>query len=158
MPECRKVEIVLASGQHIEVIRDLWQEYWDSFALPADFQNFAEERRQLPGVYAPPKGRLLLALVQGEAAGTIAMRPLGQFSCEAKRLYVRPRYRGQGLGRALLDQLVKEARGAGYREMFGDTLKSMTSALQMYWQIGFSEVAPYSSSPTPDAIFLKLPL
>jgi putative acetyltransferase len=158
MPGCGKIEIILASGQDIDVIRDLWQEYWDSFALPADFQNFAEERRQLPGVYAPPKGRLLLARVQGEAAGTVALRPLSEFSCEAKRLYVRPQYRGQGLGRALLDQLVKEARGAGYREMFGDTLKSMTSALQMYGQLGFFEVAPYSASPTPDAIFLKLPL
>ena len=158
MPERRKVEIVSASGQEIDAIRDLWREYWDSLALPPDFQNFTEENRTLPGVYALPKGRLLLALVQGKPAGTIALRPLSKSSCEAKRLYVRPSYRGEGLGRALLDQLVKEARGAGYQEIFGDTLKSMTSALQMYSQIGFFEVGPYSSSPTPDAIFLKLPL
>jgi GNAT superfamily N-acetyltransferase len=158
MPERSGAEIILASEQDIEAVRDLWTEYWDALGLPPDFQNFAEERLTLPGAYAPPKGRLLIALVQGKPAGTAALRPLSAQSCEAKRLYVRPQYRGRGTGRTLVDRLINEARLAGYQEMYGDTLKSMESALQMYHQIGFREVAPYSSDPTPGAIFLKLAL
>lgn len=101
---------------------------------------------------------LLIALVQGEPAGTAAFRPLGEYSCEAKRLYVRSIYRGLGIGRALLDRLIAEARGAGYREMYGDTLKSMAPALGMYLDMGFCEVAPYSSHPAPDAIYIRLTL
>lgn len=158
MSTLNEIEIIPASGDEIEAIGDLWREYWDSAGLPPDFQNFAEELRTLPGVYAPPQGRLLLALVRGAAAGTAALRPLSKHSCEAKRLYVRPQYRGKGTGKSLLCRLVKEARVAGYHEMYGDTLKSMTSALQMYREIGFSEVSPYSRNPTPGAIFLKLHL
>src|ERR1700761_5518527 len=135
--------IALVSSEHTAVIQTLWREYWESLALPADFQNFAAELSTLPGVYAPPRGRLLLALLDGAPAGTAAFRPLTAHSCEAKRLYVRPRYRGQGAGRALLERLITEARAAGYHEMFGDTLKSMKSALLMYTQLGFSEVPPY---------------
>jgi carbonic anhydrase len=158
MPEPGEARIIPASDQDIEAVRDLWAEYWDSLGLPPDFQNFAEERLALPGAYAPPMGRLLIALVRGKPAGTAALRPLGAQSCEGKRLYVRPPYRGRGIGRALVDRLIDEARLAGYREMYGDTLKSMQSALQMYHQVGFCEVGPYSSSPTPGAIFLKLAL
>jgi GNAT superfamily N-acetyltransferase len=158
MPEHVEAKIILASSQEIEAIKHLWSEYWDSVGLPADFQGFEEERRSLPGAYAPPKGRLLLALIEGNLAGTAALRPLGGRSCEAKRLYVRPLYRRHDIGRALIARLVQEARAEGYQEMCGDTLKSMRSALRLYKQMGFSEVAPYSSSPTPDAIFLKLSL
>ncbi len=158
MPACSEVNIIPASGEEMDAIRNLWREYWDSLGLPPEFQNFAEEFRELPGKYAPPEGRLLLALIDGKPAGTAALRPVSTCSCEAKRLYVRPQYRGKGIGRSLLLRLVEEARAAGYREMYGDTLKSMTSALQMYSQIGFCEVAPYSSNPTPDAIFLRLSL
>jgi GNAT superfamily N-acetyltransferase len=87
-----------------------------------------------------------------------ALRPLSEFGCEAKRLYVHPRFRGQGVGAALLNRLIEEARVAGYREMYGDTLTSMRTALQMYSRFGFCEVAPYSANPTPGAIFLKLSL
>lgn len=158
MPEHGEANIILASFQEIEAIKDLWSEYWDFLGLPADFQGFAEERRSLPGAYTPPKGRLLLALIQGNPAGTVALRPLSGRSCEAKRLYVRPPYQGHGIARALLARLVREARAEGYEEMYGDTLKSMKPALRLYNQTGFSEVAPYSSSPTPEAIFLKLSL
>jgi carbonic anhydrase len=99
-----------------------------------------------------------MALVQGKPAGTAALRPLSERSCEGKRLYVRPQYRGRGIGRALVDRLIEEARLAGYEEMYGDTLKSMKSALRLYTQAGFREVGPYSSNPTPGAIFLKLSL
>jgi carbonic anhydrase len=153
-----RIHIVQASGQQVYAVQSLWREYWDSLGLPAEFQNFAEESKKLPGAYTPPKGRLLLALCEGEAAATGAFRPLSLASCEAKRLYVRPRFRGQGIGLALLKQLVREARAAGHREMYGDTLPSMREALQMYKRFGFSVVPPYSENPTPGAIFLKLPL
>ena len=156
MPESRGIEIVLATGEQIDAVRDLWREYWDVLFLPDDFQNFAEESRTLPGVYASPEGRLLLALVRSEPAGTAALRPLNKHACEGKRFYIRPAHRGKGLGRSLLNRLVEEARSAGYREMFADTLPSMTSALQLYRQAGFFEVPPYSSHPTSEAIFMKL--
>jgi len=84
------INILHASAQEMEAIQDLWSEYWESLELPADFQNFTEERSSLPGIYAPPKGRLLLALFEGKPAGTAALRPLKELSCEAKRLYVPP--------------------------------------------------------------------
>jgi len=158
MPESVQTDVVVASLQEIETVKALWLEYWNSVGLPPEFQGFEEERRTLPGLYAPPKGRLLLALFDGDPAGSIALRPLNEQSCEAKRLYVRPQYRGCGVGRALLARLIQEARAEGYAEMFADTLESMKSALQLHFQIGFSETRAYSSAPTPGAIFLKLSL
>lgn len=158
MPEGRELRITLASSQEIDTIQTLWREYWDSLRLPPAFQNFDEELRTLPGAYASPEGRLLIARIQCEPAGTAALRAMDTYSCEAKRLYVCPQHRGQGVGRALLNRLIVEARAAGYREMFADTLKFMSPALQMYKQFGFSEVPPYSSNPTPAAVFLRLAL
>ena len=85
-PEIAQSEIVSASSRQLDAVRSLWLEYWDSLALPPEFQNFDEEQSTLPGVYAPPTGRLLLALVQGAPAGTVALRRLSEYACEAKRL------------------------------------------------------------------------
>lgn len=157
MPARYTVDISLASGpQDLADIRSLWSEYWDSLQLGPEFQNFAEELRSLPGAYAAPAGRLLLGRVKGELAGSAAFRRLSEHSCEAKRLYVRPQYRGKGVGKALLDRLLDDARAAGYSEIYADTLRTMESALTMYRAIGFVEVGPYSTHPTPGAIFLKL--
>ena len=158
MAQRDEFNIVLAGAQDIPAVQSLWREYWDSFGLPADFQGFEEECSMLPGVYAPPRGRLLLAFYQGEPAGTAALRVLDDSSCEAKRFYIRPQYRGKGIGGALLGRLIEEARAMGYKEVYGDTLESMSSALRMYRRLGFSEVAPYSPEPTPGAIYLKLVL
>ncbi len=152
-----RIEIV-ESAEPLEAIKALWLEYWESFQLPPEFQGFEQERQALPGAYSPPKGRLLLAWIDGDPAATIAMRPLTERSCEAKRLYVRPAFRGRGVARALLTELIEQARAAGYTEMFGDTLDSMRSALRLYTQIGFVEIPAYSANPTPDAIFFKLVL
>ena len=151
-------DIVHAGASDIAAVQMLWREYWDGAGLAPEFQGFAAECGSLPGRYAPPEGRLLIALVEGQAAGTAAFRRLDARSCEAKRLYVRPEYRGLGLGRALLERLIEEARGAGYEEMCVDTLPSMASALEMYARMGFARVEAYSATPTPDAIFLKLSL
>jgi putative acetyltransferase len=139
-------------------VRTLWREYWEALPLPPDLQNFSTELESLPGPYVPPRGCLLLVRVEGEPVGTAAFRPLRGDACEAKRLYVRHQFRNQGLGRALLERLIEEARAAGYREIYGDTLKSMLPALAMYRQFGFAEVPPYSLDPTPGAVYLRLGL
>jgi putative acetyltransferase len=142
----------------IATVRSLWSEYWISLGFADDFQGFGEELRSLPGYYAPPRGLLLIASVDGEAAGAIALRPLGEKTCEAKRLFVRPHFRGRNIGRALLERMIVSARSMGYETMFGDTLPSLTVALELYASLGFQRSEPYSANPTPGAIYLRLPL
>lgn len=153
-----RTEITVASAADLDDVRELWREYWESQHLPPDFQGFTDERNALPGVYAPPAGRLLIARIGGSAVGTGAFRPLTARACEAKRMFVRPQYRGRGAATALLERLVKEARACGYSEMYADTLPPMTDALCLYNRYGFVEVASYSDQPTPNAIFLRLSL
>jgi GNAT superfamily N-acetyltransferase len=148
-------EIFAALPQHIPLVQSLWREYWGLAGLSPDFQAFAEEVRSLPGRYAPPAGQLLLATIQGEPAGTAALRPLAGAGCEAKRLFVRSEFRGQGVGEALVRRILDEARTAGYREIFGDSLPSMRAALRIYQRLGFCESGPYSPNPTPGAVFLR---
>ena len=153
------IEIVEnGSAASVAAVRQLWTEYWNTFGLPLDFQNFSTELETLPGEYVPPGGRLLLARIDGEVAGTAALRPLRGHACEAKRLYIKPAYRGRGLARVLLEKIVEEARQCGYGELFGDTLPAMAAAMELYRRMGFVEVAPYSESPTPGAIYLRLSL
>jgi GNAT superfamily N-acetyltransferase len=146
------------SSSDLQTVKTLFEEYWDSFGFPPSLQDFATEATHLPGNYAPPGGRLALALAGEEAAGCIALRRLDAQRCEAKRLYVREKFRGQGVGRALLEWLVREARQAGYSEMCGDTLPVMAGALAMYERMGFERTGPYAANPTPGAIFLRLGL
>ena len=120
MPADPAISIISASGPLIASVRGLWIEYWESLGLPPDFQNFAVEMEGLPGAYGPPKGRLLIALIDDRPAGAAALRPLTQLACEAKRLYVRPQFRGKGIAKSLLQRLIQEARDAGYQEMYGD--------------------------------------
>jgi putative acetyltransferase len=153
------MEIVnVSSAEQVEQVRGLFEEYWTSFGFTPCFQNFGEEVVSLPGGYAPPEGRLALALVDCEPAGCAAMRQFDTTRCEAKRLYVRPRFRGLGLGRALMDWLIAESRAAGYAEMLGDTMPVMAQALEMYARMGFERTGPYSSKPTDGAIYLRLRL
>jgi putative acetyltransferase len=153
------VDIVQAeNAQDLFAVQELWTEYWQSLDLPFDFQNFAEELRTLPGKYAQPAGRLLLVRIDGHPAGTAALRPLRPDACEAKRLYVRPAYRRRGVAGSLLARLTEEARGSGYRDLYGDTLTKMASALDLYRGMGFVEVGPYSDDPTPGAVYLRLSL
>ena len=146
------------SGEEIAHIRALFQEYWDSFGFTPCFQNFGQELAGLPGRYAPPDGRLGLALVDGRAAGCVALRRVDAARGEAKRLYVKPEMRGRGVGNALLAWLLAEARAAGYRELVGDTMPVMQEALAMYDRMGFQRTAPYAAEPTEGAIYLRLAL
>lgn len=143
----------------LDQIRLLFREYWKSFGFSPCFQGFEEELAGLPGKYAPPVGILLLALVDGEPAGCVALRAFDAVRAEAKRLYVRPGSRGTGTGRALMNAVIEEARRLGYRELVGDTLpEAMTTALAMYDRMGFERVDAYSVDPTPGAVFLRLRL
>jgi putative acetyltransferase len=139
-------------------VRCLFEEYAASLGIDLCFQGFEKELAGLPGAYAPPEGRLLLALEDGQTAGCIALRPLEPGACEMKRLYVRPAFRAHRIGRVLVDRIIQEARQAGYRRMRLDTLPSMTAALALYRRLGFRDIAPYYENPVEGAVFLELQL
>ena len=147
--------------EQIAEARNLFLEYGQSLGFSLCFQNFEEELKTLPGAYALPDGRLLLARYSASerAAGCIALRKLDAGICEMKRLYVRPEYRGSGLGRLLAERLIAEARAIGYERMRLDTVASvMQDAIALYRRIGFVEIAPYSSIPIESALWMELAL
>src|SRR5579863_9594666 len=134
--------------------RELFLEYAQSLGFSLCFQNFDRELAGLPGDYAPPKGRLLLAEYNNELAGCVALHALEPGICEMKRLYLRPQFRGKGLGRVLADHIVAEARRIGYRSMRLDTVEPvMKDAVAMYRKLGFKEIAPYCSNPIAGALY-----
>jgi ribosomal protein S18 acetylase RimI-like enzyme len=146
------------SPEALAVIRQLFQEYAASIEVDLGFQNFAEELAGLPGEYVRPAGGLLLGLDSERPAGCVAFRRLEPGIAEMKRLYVRPTVRGRGWGRRLAEKVVSEARAAGYGRMRLDTLPAMRSALALYLDLGFVEIAPYRHNPVPGARFLELDL
>jgi ribosomal protein S18 acetylase RimI-like enzyme len=145
-------------GEALAAARQLFVEYAASLDISLCFQGFDEELSSLPGGYAPPRGRLLLASRGKESAGCVALRPLDPDTCEMKRLYVRPAYRSDGVGRLLAERVIHEAAEAGYRRMRLDTLPTMETALQLYRRLGFREIAPYTTNPVEGAVFLELQL
>lgn len=130
-------------------VRQLFLEYADSLGFDLCFQGFKEELENLPGSYAPPRGRLYLASVGGEFVGCVGLRPLDRLVGEMKRLYVKPAFRGHGIGRALVYQLIMDARQIGYDRMYLDTIETMTEAMALYRSVGFEECEPYSYHPVP---------
>ena len=136
----------------------LFREYADSLGVDLGFQNFDDEVTSLPGKYAPPAGRLLLARQGNDVLGCVALRPLDGTSCEMKRLYVRPQARGMQLGKKLTERLCQEAREAGYTRMCLDTLPSMAAAQGLYRSIGFEPIEPYVFNPIEGTKFLALML
>ena len=149
------MEIREAGSGDLERVRELWREYWAWLGLPGEFQDFERECAALPGLYAPPRGRLLVAVDEEKIVGTMALRPLGERECEAKRLYVSEPYRRAGVAASLLQTMIAEAKGAGYATMFADTLPSMNVALAFYARAGFTGCGPYSVGPTPGAVYLR---
>ena len=156
-----------ASGPlDVALARSLFEEYASWLNEDLCFQGFAQELATLPGAYAPPRGRLLLAGPSGDAFGCVALRPLHDDSqsfeaasvAEVKRLYVQPRARGEHWGRRLASLVIEEARRIGYRELKLDTLQRMTHARQLYESLGFVECEPYYHNPLGAPVYMRLEL
>jgi len=160
MKDCAQIAIRIAKAPNdIAAARELFQQYGASLNFPLCFQNFEEELATLPGKYALPRGRLLLAFADGAAVGCGALRPLDQQACEMKRLYVRPEYKGHGIGRQLAERLIAEAKAIGYACMRLDTIPAqMMEASRLYLALGFHEIPPYYHNPQPGTSYLELPL
>ena len=146
----------ITSEEGIEEVRELFREYAASLDTDLCFQQFEEELTSLPGKYAPPDGTLMLAKVNGDLAGCIALRPAAEGICEMKRLYVRNSYRGMGLGKQLVARLIREAEYRRYRFMRLDTLPVMKEAQRLYEAFGFYDIEPYVFNPVEGVRFMEL--
>ncbi len=154
------MEIVLASTpEDLARARELFQEYATWLKVDLCFQSFAQELASLPGAYAPPRGRLLLAKTGAEAAGCVALRPVAdEAACEMKRLFVRPQFQRRGWGKALAQRVIAEASLIGYSRIVLDTLHKMQPAISLYKSLGFVPRTPYYETPLPHTVFMQLDL
>ena len=147
------------TAELVAAVRELFLEYAQSLNFSLCFQSFEQELAGLPGDYAPPSGRLLLAEFNDRRAGCVALHRLGDGICEMKRLYVRPEFRGHKIGRRLAEAVITEARAAGYERMRLDTVAPlMREAVQLYRELGFCEIPPYRPNPIQGALYMELAL
>ena len=148
--------------EELAVLREIFLEYARGLEVDLCFQDFDKELASLPGDYAPPRGALLMAMVDGKLAGCCALRPLDAAdypnAAEMKRLYVRPAFRTLGLGRELAEAMLAIARQGGYSSVLLDTLDDMEAARALYEDLGFKEIPPYYHNPIPGAHYLKAQL
>jgi len=142
----------------LAAIREMLHEYAAWIGLDLSFQHFAQEVQGLPGDYEPPAGALLIARVDDEPAGMVALRRKSDARCEMKRLFVRSEARGLGLGRQLAERIIAEAIARGYAEIILDTLPMMKDAQRMYERFGFVDIEPYYDSPVEGTRFMLLDL
>jgi ribosomal protein S18 acetylase RimI-like enzyme len=154
-----ELAVVAAHEQPLlEEVRRLFREYAAALTFDLEFQDFADEVATLPGAYAPPRGRLLVARKRDWSAGCVALRPFGPDTAELKRLWVRPEARGTGAGRLLAGTAVEQARAVGYARMRLDTTPEMEAAQSLYHSLGFVEIPPYRPSPVEGTKYLELVL
>ena len=153
------IEIIhVETKDQVSIIRELFIEYATSLGFSLCFQDFDKELAGLPGEYAPPDGCLLLAMDDAIAIGCVALRKLDEGICEVKRLYVKPSGRGKGIGKNLVDAVIKEAIKIGYTKMRLDTVPKMKEAITLYRKIGFKEIKPYRDNPIEGALYMELNL
>jgi ribosomal protein S18 acetylase RimI-like enzyme len=152
------MEIRAARIDEVPAVRELFREYADALGIDLSFQHFDNELAGLPGAYASPAGRLLLATDADLVADCVGVRPLESPTCEMKRLYVRPPWRGGGLGRRLALAAIEVSRDLGYARIRLDTLPTMGAAIDLYRSLGFREIEPYTVNPVPGTRFLELDL
>jgi GNAT superfamily N-acetyltransferase len=146
-----------SSSEEIEQARELFEEYAAWLQIDLCFQSFDKELAGLPGQYAPPDGRLLLAIEDDQLVGCVALRKIGEGTCEMKRLFLRSQFRGQGSGRKLAETIIAEARQIGYERMRLDTLPGrMDQAIKLYRALGFQEIPAYYHNPVEGATFMEL--
>jgi putative acetyltransferase len=155
--------VAVTTREQLEEVRKLFLEYAQSLGFSLCFQGFDRELANLPGEYAPPGGRLYLAFAntgQGAAiAGCVALRRADDRVCEMKRLYVRPQFRGQGAGKALVEEVIRAGRELGYQRMRLDTIEpQMKEAVALYRRLGFREIPPYRENPLAGALYMELDL
>ena len=151
--------VQVQTTEDVECARELFKEYSAGLGINLCFQNFEKELAELPGEYVPPGGRLFLAIEGDQVAGCVALRRLGDGVCEMKRLYVRPEFRGRGLGRELTGAVINAAREVGFDRMRLDTLPGkMDRAIAMYRSLGFQEIDAYYHNPVAGATFMELSL
>lgn len=153
---CQLIEVT-TTGE-IQVVRELFDEYAVSIGIDLTFQNFEQELIHIADIYTPPEGALLLAKQDGTPAGCVGLRKMEDRRCEMKRLYVRPKFRGKGLGKALCSRIILKGRQLGYKEMLLDTLSTMVDAQALYRSHGFRETVPYYHNPLPEAQYMLLTL
>jgi putative acetyltransferase len=144
-----------ATMADMPLVKELFEEYSGSLGIDLSFQDFKRELATLPGKYSPPEGALIIASHQGRPCGCVALRKIDARACEMKRLYVRPKERGLGIGRRLVTAILEEARLKGYRVMRLDTLSSLKSAVALYRFFGFREIPPYIFNPIEGALFME---
>ena len=153
------MEIVEAHDKrYIPDVRAIFVEYQKWVGYDLCFQNFEQELKDLPGDYAPPDGRLYVAMADSAVAGCVALRKIDKVTCEIKRLFVRPAFRGTGLGRRLTIQVIRAARGIGYARMRLDTLPAMSAAIALYESLGFVEIEPYRYNPIDGSKYMEMDL
>jgi putative acetyltransferase len=153
------IAIAVASfPEQLATVRELFNEYARSLEIDLCFQGFERELAELPGDYALPEGRLLLALEGEKAVGCVGLRKIAEGVCEMKRLYVRPYARRKGAGRMLAQAVIAAARQTGYRQLRLDTLSSMKEAIALYESLGFRTIPPYYHNPSGCAVFMELEL
>jgi putative acetyltransferase len=151
-----EADIVPATTDDLQVVRALFREYEASLPFDLSFQNFEEELKGLPGRYAAPSGRILLARHGGAFVGCVALRQIGEGVCEMKRLFVQPSLRGKGIGKALARAIIEQARRIGYKRMRLDTV--LEPAKSLYRSLGFREIPPYQHVPIEGVIFMEFEL
>jgi putative acetyltransferase len=150
--------IIAETEEHIKHFHELFKEYEKQLNIDLCFQDFETELANLPGVYAPPEGCMLLAEYDNKIAGCVTLKKIDEGICEMKRLYVRPDFRGKSIGRELSEAIVEEARKMGYAKMRLDTLTRLTEAITLYRSMGFKEIKPYVFNPLDDVVYMELEL